>query len=591
MEIERLIEQCRQGNREALGDLYKAYAQRMRGICQRYVCDLEAVDDVLHDAFIVIFTSLDRLRNEGKAEAWMAGIVRNVALKYRQRIMAMKTVPQDEVKEEVLSAAIEPEVTERKATFEELIQMVDRLPEGYGKVFRLSVFEGLSHKEIAELLGIEPHSSSSQLTRAKKMMRKMIKQYWLWLLIPLLIPVTGIILYYKPTAIDKKTAEISKTTDVNLEIKEGDNTNIAELGKTSKVSSNDQSVTPSIAHLPAIPIQLSAYDPDQSTKVRIADILTSDSLSRITAQEECPAIMPDKEQSNTVSAIPPDTVSHIHKTEARQYNPIALRNIRNKNNKNWNIFLAYSGSVQGEKSRINDYMTLPSLSNGGTRSIRIYNWGECMGYVVGNAQAMDPLIALNMYNMALANSNNPQDPITEKSKHERPLTLQLLINRQISSHWSFTTGLSLTGMKSSFESGNRQTVSTPAVIYRTQRIHYLGIPVKASFRIAESNRMSIYTSGGILFDFPVSARQTTRFVYSDPYDSSYINSDISTRIHASGQLSFGVGLGLQYEILPHINIFLEPSISYYLTDRQGIETYRTEHPFDISIPAGIKISW
>lgn len=589
MEIERLIEQCRQGNREALGDLYKAYAQRMRGICQRYVCDPEAVDDVLHDAFIVIFTSLDRLRNEGKAEAWMAGIVRNVALKYRQRIMALKTVSQDELKEEVLSSAAEPDTTELKATFEELMRMVDRLPEGYGKVFRLSVFDGLSHKEIAEELGIEPHSSSSQLARAKKMMRKMIKQYWLWLLIPLLIPVAGIILYYKPTAIDKKTAEISKTTDVNLEIKEGDNTNIAELGKTSKVSSNDQSVTPSIAHLPAIPIQLSAYDKYQSSGIRTSDDLTSDSVSRTVAQPESTAVKSNKEQYGPVSVypIPLDTVS----TEAPRYKNTALQRKKTKDHKDWNLFLAYSGSVQGEKSRINDYMTLPSLSNGGTRSIRIYNWGECMGYVVGNAQAMDPLIAFNMYNMALANSNNPQDPITEKSKHERPLTLQLLINRQISSHWSFTTGLSLTGMKSSFESGNRQTVSTPAVIYRTQRIHYLGIPVKASFRIAESNRMSIYTSGGILFDFPVSARQTTRFVYSDPYDSSYINSDISNRIHASGQLSFGVGLGLQYEILPHINIFLEPSISYYLTDRQGIETYRTEHPFDISIPAGIKISW
>ncbi|MDE6547950.1 MAG: sigma-70 family RNA polymerase sigma factor, partial [Muribaculaceae bacterium] len=212
MGIERLIEQCRQGDKEALGILYKTYARRMRGICQRYVCDLQAVDDVLHDAFIVIFTSFDRLRNEEKAEAWMAGIVRNVALKYNKRMMALKTVPEDEVNEEAMSTVAEHESTELKATFEELMQMVDRLPEGYGKVFRLSVFEGLSHKEIAEVLGIEPHSSSSQLARAKKMMRKMIKQHWLLLLIPLLIPVAGFILYYRQRSTVKKTAEIPKTT-------------------------------------------------------------------------------------------------------------------------------------------------------------------------------------------------------------------------------------------------------------------------------------------------------------------------------------------------------------------------------------------
>ncbi|MDE7408810.1 MAG: sigma-70 family RNA polymerase sigma factor [Muribaculaceae bacterium] len=589
MEIERLIEQCRQGNREALGDLYKAYAQRMRGICRHYVCDPEAVDDVLHDAFIVIFTSFDRLRNEEKAEAWMTGIVRNVALKYRKRIMAVKTVSENEVNEEALSSAAEPETTEPMATFVELMEMVDRLPEGYGKVFRLSVFEGLSHKEIAEELGIEPHSSSSQLARAKKMMRKMIKQYRLWLLIPLLVAVPLIILYYKQNAIDKKTANLPVSIDANPDIKETGN--IAEHGEALKVSPCIPSATTSIGHLSVTPMQIYTYDADRSPKAVITDVLAPDSIPGITAQQECPDIVSDKEQSNTVFALPTDTVTPTRKTEAWQYNQIALRKRKTKDNRSWNIFLAYNGSVQGEKSRINDYMTIPSLSKDGTRSTKIYNWGECMDYVIGNAHVMDPLIALNMYNMALANSKNPQNPITEKSKHERPLTLQLLFSRQISSHWSFTTGLSLTGMKSSFESSSRQAGSTPAVIYRTQRIHYLGVPVKAGFSIAERNRMSIYASGGILFDFPVSARQTTRFVYSDPYDSSYINSDISTGIHAPGQLSFGVGVGLQYEILPHINIFLEPSISYYLTDRQGIETYRTEHPFDISIPVGIKLSW
>ena len=39
MEIARLIERCRQGDADALGELYKAYAQRMRGVCRRYVSD------------------------------------------------------------------------------------------------------------------------------------------------------------------------------------------------------------------------------------------------------------------------------------------------------------------------------------------------------------------------------------------------------------------------------------------------------------------------------------------------------------------------------------------------------------------------
>ena len=167
------------------------------------------------------------------------------------------------------------------------------------------------------------------------------------------------------------------------------------------------------------------------------------------------------------------------------------------------------------------------------------------------------------------------------------MTLQLLFNREISSHWSLTTGLSLTRMKSYFEINNENTSNTRAFINRTQRINYLGIPLKANFRILDTNHFNFYTSGGILLDIPVSARLTTRHVYSHSYNSQ----DITTDIHAPCQLSFGVGLGIQYEILPHINVFLEPSLNYYLPNRQGIETYRTEHPFDISIPAGVKISW
>ena len=52
MEITRLIERCRQGDEDALGELYKAYAQQMRGVCRRYISDEQTVDDVLHDAFV-----------------------------------------------------------------------------------------------------------------------------------------------------------------------------------------------------------------------------------------------------------------------------------------------------------------------------------------------------------------------------------------------------------------------------------------------------------------------------------------------------------------------------------------------------------
>ena len=109
MEITRLIERCKQGDADALGELYKAYAQRMRGVCRRYISDEQTVEDVLHDAFVIIFTSFDRLRDVRRAEPWMTAITRNVATKCKDHLEALPTVSLEETSEAELIAAEDEE--------------------------------------------------------------------------------------------------------------------------------------------------------------------------------------------------------------------------------------------------------------------------------------------------------------------------------------------------------------------------------------------------------------------------------------------------------------------------------------------------
>jgi RNA polymerase sigma-70 factor (ECF subfamily) len=61
---------------------------------------------------------------------------------------------------------------------ERLQEMVEELPEGYRTVFKLHCLEGLSHKEIASLLGIKENSASSNLARARAILSNKIKAYW-----------------------------------------------------------------------------------------------------------------------------------------------------------------------------------------------------------------------------------------------------------------------------------------------------------------------------------------------------------------------------------------------------------------------------
>ena len=561
MEITRLIERCRQGDADALGELYKAYAQRMRGVCRRYISDEQTVEDVLHDAFVIIFTSFDRLRDVRRAEQWMMAITRNVASKCKDHLEALPTVSLEETSEAELIAAEDEERDVRGVPLSEVVRMIDRLPEGYGQVFRLSVFEGMTHKEIADMLGIEPHSSSSQLARAKKMLRKMMQQYWVAGLLLLLVPVTFLLLKKGDTVVKDEKPVVAKQKDTPKE--------------SQKDSRTGQPQEPEIVHLPVHRTTVIATDTLQSVIAQAVDSVMSDTLSNIIAKEQT---IPD--------TITTDTTKAIRKVEIPHYDITDLRRNKLKNRNDWHLALGYAGNPQGDMSRTDNYMTIPSLSGSMTRSTKLYNWGDYMDYVIANAPMMDSVSASNMRHVAIINSNHPQDPLTETKHHERPLTLQLSLSRQLNSHWSLATGLSYTRMKSTFESGNENTI-----IHRTQRLHYLGIPLKLGYRVVGGYRWSLYTIGGVQLDIPVSARLTTQYIYGGSYATIGNSQDIDATIRAPWQWSVGVGIGAQYQIVPHLNVYLEPSLNYFIPTSTDVESYRTEHPFDLYLPFGIRFTW
>lgn len=93
-------------------------------------------------------------------------------LKYLNQCKATPTVPLSDIEEKEEPTDISS--ISDLPTYDTLLSIINQLPVGYQTVFKLSVLKGLSHKEIGMLLGITPHSSSSQLFRAKVMLRKLI---------------------------------------------------------------------------------------------------------------------------------------------------------------------------------------------------------------------------------------------------------------------------------------------------------------------------------------------------------------------------------------------------------------------------------
>lgn len=152
MDKRHLVERCQSGDREALGILYQTYLLQMREVVSRYIHDADIAQDVLHDGFLIAFRSIGSLNNGVVVEAWLTKIMKNLSLQYlrgeskHMRVEVSDVSIADDTRSDI-------DVT-HELTWEELDNIICMLPKGYGRVFRLFVLEGLSHKEIGAMLGI-----------------------------------------------------------------------------------------------------------------------------------------------------------------------------------------------------------------------------------------------------------------------------------------------------------------------------------------------------------------------------------------------------------------------------------------------------
>ena len=566
MEITRLIERCRLGDEDALGELYKAYAQQMRGVCRRYISDEQTVEDVLHDAFVIIFTSFDRLRDVRRVEPWMTAITRNVASKCKDHLEALPTVSLDETSEAGLIVTEDEERDVRGVPLSEVVRMIDRLPEGYGQVFRLSVFEGMSHKEIADMLGIEPHSSSSQLARAKKMLRKMMQQYWVAGLLLLFVPIMFFLFKKGDTAVKDEKPVVAKQEN------------------TPKESQKDSPTEPVIVHLPMHRTAVIATDTLPAI-AQAVDSVTSDTLSNIIAQEQ---IISDTTATDTTKTIRKVEIPHYDIADLFPEKPTVSTNSEKK----WSLELAYAGQFD-EQNRYNqpfsykpyiDPNVQHSPGEGPTYIIpsSIDNWTDYAVYLANNPDVVSAQTRSAIMRIALNNANRPgEDKILRTSHHQMPVTWSLALKYRLNHRFGLESGFSYSRLNSDFEMG-----ADGNTIREQQTIHYLGIPIKGIYNMYGGNRWGIYGSFGLTTEIPV---QST--LHSDFYVNGQYEASDKTTIRAPWQFSTTFGLGLQIHLTPHVGFFVEPSLQYYIPMKTDIETYRTEHPFTFSLPLGIRLTW
>lgn len=551
MDIEKLIEQGRRGDETALRGLYRTYYQRMARICQRIVGDRRVAEELSHDAFLLAFAKMDSLRNPRRFESWLTSITTNVALRYKQRhqeptMLSLSTLTEEELAQETM-----PEDDKPLPTMAELMEAVNALPKGYGQVFRLAVIEEMSHKEIAEIMGIATHSSSSQLARAKKVLQKSLAHYWLLWLLPLLLPITYFFLQtdnlpekHKPVV--TKQDELTESPIKKSVIPDTQREKTHRQARVSIVRKKTDSIA-------------------LTDTIRI-DIVPRDTT--IIIQDEKPQPDPDHKKDTYIADLLPEK-------------PIEVKDKQ----KRWSMDLSYNGSM-GEQNVNHPFVFTETEMIDVTSDVppvRSFDkWSEYAEALKSGIYEGDYMTQQILMKIALNNAALPGSDIIERMTHHYiPITFSLALKYRLNNRFGWEAGLSYSRLKSESEIG-----ANGNSIREQQTIHYLGIPLKGSYNIYNVRRWNLYGNLGVKMEIPVYAPLNTNYYINGTMELSN-----KSTLHAPLQWSFGTGLGLQYNLTPNIGFFAEPSLQYYFPTGSSIETYHTEHPCVFSLPLGIRLTW
>ena len=554
MEEQELALRCARGDNAARRELYMQYGSRILALCRRYVSDPADAEDLKQDAFVKIFRVIGRFRwtRPGSLYAWMSRVTINMAFDSygKRRRLARQLVDVEEMENVIPdesayeeTASVPPEV---------LAAMIEALPEGYRTVFKLYCIDGLSHKDIAALLGIKEKSSSASLSRARALLSDAIREYWRneeegtspdsWsrilrkmhraaalrasaIAVALLIPVSSLLLWHStrqpsaPTIAEITPAIPEEPTPVLEEPTAFQEDTFLPYSRPS-VSLNIPSVLQSAS---------SAIPSDSSVIPSEASVIPSE------AKESVASVIPD-----LIGDLPPDSIDPFLTLpeQIRRQRPrisLSFRAGSGTSHRNADVDLGSTPYIEALT-----YMNqLEPQFRPDVRS----NVGNALEWLLNNSVPGSYTSAVNHY------------------RHDLPVSLGLTARMELTPRIGVESGIEYTYLHS--------TVDSEAGLM-DQKLHFVGIPVRMDTRLWTRNGLDLYAGIGAKAEKCVAA-------------SMGIVDCEEPRLQWSAEAFAGV----QYRIAPRAHLYFQPEFSYSLT-KTDLVTYRTETPMVFTLNAGLR---
>lgn len=160
----------------------------------------------------------------------------------------------------------------------------------------------------------------------------------------------------------------------------------------------------------------------------------------------------------------------------------------------------------------------------------------------------------------------------ERQKHHQPIAFGLSVSYPLSTKWLLSTGVTYTRLHSDFAS-----IINGTSISQEQTLHYLGIPLNVQYRLFHLGGLNVYLSGGAEADYNIKARLESMGV------TQHIDRD-------RWQFSVQGGVGVQYDVLPQLGIYVEPGVKYYFDNGSRLRNFFKDRPTSLNLQLGLRLN-
>ena len=208
----------------------------------------------------------------------------------------------------------------------------------------------------------------------------------------------------------------------------------------------------------------------------------------------------------------------------------------------------------------------------GAGSISAGNSNSIGSYALRSSSLMpnETLALMNAVNMF-------QAPETE-IHHKMPFSIGVSASRQFTDRWSLQLGLSYALLSSDWKTNTDYWGECK------QRLHFLGIPVSVSYKIAEWKRFQFYASAGGKAELNVAGKLRTELYSQEEAIGSYSEKQRVKEPY----FSINGRVGVSYPLVRFLSAYAEVGADYYFDNGSDIETYYTEKPFRFGLQVGFR---